>query len=95
MTDEFNDSVEGLRKKVIDNIARDSERLMEELKIIAFDREVDVRVRLQAIGMLLDRSVPKLAVDNTKVEGPVEDTGTRKKIRQEILRLVEEGDGED
>lgn len=92
----LDDSVEGLKKRVVDNIALDAERMIEELKIIAFDREVNITARLQAFGMLLDRSIPKLSVDNTKVDAPAEDTGTRKKIRQEIERLVLEGlDGED
>lgn len=89
MSEEFNESVDGLRKKIVDNIAMDAEKLIEELKLIAYDRELDARVRLQALGMLLDRSVPKLAVDTTKVV-EVEETGTRKKMKAEIEKLVRE-----
>lgn len=94
MSEDFNDSVENLRKKVVDQIAVDSEKLIEELKMIAYDREVAVNARLQAIGMLLDRSVPKLAVDNQKVEVN-EESDSRRRFREEIEMLMAEEEGEE
>ena len=91
---EVEKSVEALRKQVVDQIAEDSVRLIADLKEIAHNDELDARVRLTAIGMLLDRSVPKLAVDNTKVE-TVEESGSRKKIREEIEMLLAEDDEEE
>lgn len=91
---EFEKSVENLRKTVVDLIADNAIQLTQQLLNIAYDPEVDARVKLTAIGMLYDRAVPKLAVDSTKVE-IVEESGSRKKIREEIEMLLAEEEEED
>ena len=83
-------SIEVLRKKVVDQITLESEKLIQELLDIIYDREVDSRVRLSAIGMLLDRGIPKLGVEHTKDE-EVEESNSRKKMRSEIEELIKKG----
>lgn len=88
-------SVEAHRKQAVTKITLESERLIEELLKIIYSDDldlegrpiVDAKVKLSAISMLLDRGIPKLAVDNTKSE-VVEESRTRKRIRDEIEVLV-------
>lgn len=87
-------SIEALRKKVVDQITVESEFLIGELLDIARDPEVDARVKLQAIGMLLDRAVPKLGVDHAKMEEDSE-SRDRKRLREEIESLLAEDDEEE
>lgn len=94
-------SVEVQRKRVVEKITFESSQLVDELlKIIyseALDERgnpiVDAKVKLAAISMLLDRGIPKLAVDGTK-QAVVEESSTRRKLRQEIEDLVK-GDKKD
>jgi len=84
-------NIEAQRKRVVDKITLESDKLVDELLKIIYNDDVnvegdlivDAKVKLSAIAMLLDRGIPKLAVDNSKSQ-VVEETGTRKKIREEI-----------
>lgn len=95
---EVEKSVEAHRKQIVDKITLESDRLIDELLKIIYSDDlgedgrpfVDAKVKLSAIAMLLDRGIPKLGVDNSKSE-VVEETGTRKKIREEIEQLVKRG----
>lgn len=92
---EVEQSVELQKKNVVRKIVTHADGLVDELLYIIYNREVDVdghpivepRVKLSAIGMLLDRGVAKLAVDNNKSE-VVEESKTRRKIREEIEAMV-------
>lgn len=87
-------SIEALRKKVVDQITVESEALIQELLNISKDPEADSRVKLQAIGMLLDRAVPKLGVDHAKMEDDSE-SRDRRRLREEIEALLAENDDEE
>lgn len=87
-------SAEIARSRAVAKITLESERLIDELLIIIYAPDVDARVKLSAIGMLLDRGVPKLAVDNKKSE-IVEESKTRKKIQEEIRLMMREDDDDD
>ena len=92
---EVEQSVEFEKKQVVKKIVQESGRLVDELLHIIYNDQIDnegrpiveARVKLSAIGMLLDRGVPKLAVDNAKSE-VLEESRTRKKIREEIEAMV-------
>lgn len=95
--DEFDDEateerdVDKVRRQLADQIALKSHKLIEALFNIVEDAEVEAKVKLTAISMLLDRGVPKLGVDHTKIEAEEESDG-RKALREEIERLMEEDD---
>ena len=91
--EETEKSIEALRKKVVDQITVESEKLIAELLNIAYGEE-GARTKLQAIGMLLDRAVPKLGVDHAKLEDDSE-SRDRKRLRAEIEDLLMEEDDED
>lgn len=92
---EIEKSVEAQRRRVVDRITMESDFLVDELLKIIHSDDVDNRgrpiveakIKLSAIAMLLERGVPKLAVSHSKEEA-VEETGTRKRMRQEIEELV-------
>lgn len=83
--------VDKVRRELADQIALRSHKLIEALFDIVEDGEVEAKVKLTAISMLLDRGVPKLGVDHTKIE-PEEESDGRKALREEIERLMEEDD---
>lgn len=92
---EIQQDVDLHRTNVVRKITLESEALVDELLLIIYNHDVaadghpvvEPRIKLTAIGMLLDRGIPKLAVDHSKSE-IVEESGTRKKIREEIEALV-------
>lgn len=92
---EIQSGVEAHRQKIVEKITFEAEPLVDELLFIIYNREVnedgepivDAKIKLSAIAMLLDRGIPKLGVDHTKKE-VVEESITRKKIREEIETLV-------
>lgn len=79
--------VDAFRKAIARRIALESDRLVDELFDVAYDSEVDAKVRLSAISMLIDRGVPKLGIQHSKEEES-EERGSRKSIREEIERLL-------
>lgn len=83
--------VDKFRREMADRIALQSHKLIDALFAIVDDAEVEAKVKLSAIAMLLDRGVPKLGVDHTKIEAEEESDG-RKALRDEIERLMEEDD---
>lgn len=88
--DQYDESkeVEAFRKAIARRIALESDRLVDELFSIAYDVEVDAKVRLTAISTLIDRGIPKLGIQHTKEEES-EEKGTRKDLREEIEKLYE------
>lgn len=89
--DEFGDNdgqeVDSFRKAIARKIALESDRLVDELFAIVYDEEVDAKVKLSAISILLDRGIPKLGVQHAKEE-ELDERGSRKAIRQEIENLL-------
>jgi hypothetical protein len=87
--DEENDGqeVDNFRKAIARKIALESDRLVDELFAIVYDEEVDAKVKLSAITILLDRGIPKLGVQHAKEE-ELEERGSRKAIREEIEKLL-------
>ena len=79
--------VDNLRKSIARKIALESDRLVDELFAIVYDEEVDAKVKLSAITILLDRGIPKLGVQHAKEE-ETEERGSRKQIREEIEKLL-------
>lgn len=87
-------------QRVTTKITDEAEGLVDELLFIIYNREVnddgdyrvDAKTKLSAIGMLLDRSIPKKGVDSTK-SAVVEESGTRKRIREEIEAMMKEQEG--
>lgn len=96
MTEEFEEGndVEGFRKAIARRIALESDRLVDELFAIAYDPEVDAKVRLSAIGTLIDRGIPKLGIQHTKEEAE-EERGSRKQLREEIEKMLRGDDEEE
>ena len=92
--DDGGDDLEAFRKAVARRIVQDSDRLVDELFSVAYDPDVEAKVRLSAISMLLDRGVPKLGVQHTKEE-EVEEKGQRTDLRNEIEKLLKEQGIED
>jgi predicted component of type VI protein secretion system len=86
--------IEVQRRSVIDKIVLESPRLLEELLNIVYDPEVEAKIKLPALSMLLDRSIPKLGVDHAKSEA-AEESGTRKKIRAEIEAMFKKQEPKD
>lgn len=93
ITDGFDDDenegqeVDNFRKAIARKIALESDRLVDELFAIVYDEEVDAKVKLSAITILLDRGIPKLGVQHSK-EDESEERGSRKAIREEIEKLL-------
>jgi len=91
-------------KQVQDRILNAAPILVEQLILIITNDErnedgslvVPPNAKLQAIGMLLDRAVPKLGVDNSK-KAEVEDSPSRKRMKNEIEEMIRKelnkGDG--
>lgn len=79
--------VENFRKSIARKIALESDRLVDELFAIVYDEEVEAKVKLSAITILLDRGIPKLGVQHSKEEES-EERGSRKAIREEIEKLL-------
>lgn len=83
------------QQQVSSLILGEAPRLVRELLDIIYSDDLDVdgrpivdaKVKLSAIGMLLDRSVPKLAVAKADTE-VIEESKTRKKIKEEIKALM-------
>lgn len=86
--------VEAFRRAIARRIALESDRLVDELFSIAYDTEVDAKVRLSAIGTLIDRGIPKLGIQHTKEEES-EERGTRKELREEIEKLLNRQEDEE
>lgn len=91
-TDGFDDEnesheVDSFRKAIARKIALESDRLVDELFAIVYDGEVDAKVKLSAISILLDRGIPKLGVQHAK-EDESEERGSRKALREEIENLL-------
>lgn len=92
---ELEKSVEASRRRTIAKITLECDRLTEELLKICYSEVVDdeghplvdYKIKLAAISMLLDRGLPRLAVDNSKTQ-KVEDNSTSKKFAKEIAALV-------
>lgn len=92
---EVSQSMEMERRQVVTKIVKESGNLVDELLAIIYSNAVDEqgrpivepRIKLSAIGMLLDRGIPKLAVDGNKSE-VIEESRTRKKIREEIEGMM-------
>ena len=86
------------RKSIAKRILLDSDRLVDELFSIAYDMDVEPKVRLSAISMLIDRGIPKLGIQHSKEEES-EEKGSRKQIREEIEKLMlgddDDGDEDD
>lgn len=93
--DEGNESaeVEAFRKAIARRIVAESDRLVDELFSVVYDDEVDAKVRLSAITILLDRALPKMGVKHAK-EDEAEERGSRKAIREELEKLFLEGEDE-
>lgn len=85
--------VESFRRSIARAIALESDRLVQEVLAIIYDPEIEAKVRLSAISMLIDRGIPKLGVQHSKEEES-EEKGSRKNIREEIEKLML-GDDED
>lgn len=81
------EQVENFRKSIAKKIALESDRLVDELFSIVYDDEVDAKVKLSAITILLDRGIPKLGVQHSR-EDESEERGSRKAIREEIEKLL-------
>lgn len=85
--------IEATRRRIAIRIAHEMDSLIDALFEIANNAEEDAKVRLSAINMLLERSLPKLGVEHTTKED-VEESGGSKSIRAEIEALLK-GDEED
>jgi hypothetical protein len=79
--------VDAFRKAIAKRILLESDRLVDELFAVAYDDEVDAKVRLSAISMLIDRGIPKLGIQHSKEEES-EEKGSRKAVREEIEQLL-------
>lgn len=80
-------SIEAQRRRASLKILDHASKLIDELMIIIHSEDVDARIKLQAIGMLLDRSVPKVAAQN--VTPVVEEVDTPKKgLRDEVEAMI-------
>jgi len=79
--------VEITRRKIATRIAMESEALINALFDIANDSDEDARVRLTAINMLLERSLPKLGVEHATKETE-EESGSSRAMRAEIETLI-------
>jgi hypothetical protein len=79
--------VEALRKSIGKRITLEADRIVDELFGIVYDEEVDAKVKLSAINILLDRALPKLGVQHQKEE-ETEERGSHKDIRLEIEKLI-------
>lgn len=92
---DIQDSVAVERRNAVEKITKESVNLVDELLHIIYNQELDVenrpivdaRTKLQAIGMLLDRGVPKLGVDHGKSD-VVEESSSKKKLQKEIEELI-------
>lgn len=89
--EEFSESkeVEAFRQAIAKRIALESDRLVDELFEIVYDEETEAKVKISAISMLLDRGIPKLGIKHSK-EDEVEERGSRKALREEIERLMQQ-----
>jgi hypothetical protein len=88
------EEVELFRKSIAKRITLESDRLVQELFAIAYDSEVDAKVRLSAINTLLDRGIPKLGVQHAKEEES-EERGSRRELRESIEKMLLEKKEED
>lgn len=79
--------VDAFRKAIAKRILLESDKLVDELFDVAYDSEVDAKVRLSAISMLIDRGIPKLGIQHSK-EDESEEKGSRRAIREEIEKLM-------
>lgn len=82
--------VEKCRKEVTRRIAIHSDELIDSLFELANNQEIEAKVRLTAISILLDRGVPKLGIEHTKPDAGSE-SGGRKAVRDEIEALLKGG----
>ena len=85
--------IERFRKSIANKIALRSAELIDALFDLAQNAEDD-KVRLSAISQLLDRGIPKLGVDHSKLE-IAEESSERKGLREEIEKLLSEDDEDD
>lgn len=79
--------IELTRRRTATRIAHEMDSLIDALFDIANDVEEDAKVRLSAINMLLERSLPKLGVEHTEKTETDESSGS-KTIRAEIEALL-------
>lgn len=94
-TPELQNPIDYEQKRAVEKISKEAVNLVDELLLIIYNHEldgegrpiVDARTKLQGIGMLLDRAVPKKGVDNGKSD-VVEESGSKKKLRAEIEALI-------
>lgn len=90
-------SVEAQRRRASYKIVAEVDRLIDELLIIIRSEDVDPRIKLSAINMLLDRAIPKLGVQHI---APVEEeeapakANLRKDIEDLIRKQLDERGGE-
>ena len=88
MSDNENDYKNFNIGPVLEKISKNADSLVDELLAIIYNSDTDPRTKLQAIGMLLDRLIPKLGVDTGKVEAS-EESGARRKLKAEIEELIQ------
>lgn len=86
--------IEMTRRRIAIRIAHEMDSLIDALFDIANDPDEDAKVRLSAINMLLERSLPKLGVEHTTKED-VEESGSSKSMRAEIEALLRGDEGSD
>lgn len=79
--------VENIQRKMTARIVMGSPQLIDALFDIATNTEEDAKVRLTAIGMLMDRSHPRLGVEHAE-KSELEESASSKSMRAEIESLI-------
>lgn len=94
--EEFNENaeVEAFRKSVARRILLESDRLVDSLFSIVYGEDVEAKVKLSAISLLLDRAIPKKGVEHV-AQDETEERGSRKAIREELERLLLDEEDDD
>lgn len=86
--------IEDTRRRIAIRIAHNMDNLIDALFDIANSVEEDAKVRLSAINMLLERSLPKLGVEHSE-KSETEDTGSSRAIRAELEKLLMDDEDDD
>lgn len=89
-----NNEEDVFKKAVQRRIISDADRMVDVLFAIAYDEDSPSRDRLSAIGMLMDRAIPKKGIEHSKGDDK-EEKGSRTDLRSEIEELLKKKQEED
>lgn len=80
-------SLEAKRRRASIKITDHADRMIDELMLIIYSEDVDARIKLSAISMLLDRAVPRLGVQQVSVLEE-DEAPAKRGLREDIESLI-------